>query len=383
MVKYLHCINNDGTVTFFKLKRLILKYLTRIYVETILIMTSSSSLITTNQITELEGLLTTQKKFENLKSNEQDILLKLIESQSSTKYKYPLISREIYKFVCSFHTDEKDDFLINGMLLPAMMGMEYESKDDKKNFIKRVLQEQGTEGTDWIFKTKSDIFCVVNVDHSIEIPVPGRPGKYVIVPQNAAHNAKWPFLTPNFMKSLLLSKNYKFPEANGIVEDFRNFLWDVHDLCLRFIQNRVISEPRRYKRNKSARMTHELSQREINRVRNQGRTRVGNPYLGPRVNDKINEFVTGYKRKNLGLILNHADPKKTNVRDHMSTTQLAATELLSSILRDEIDENGGDMDSHSVLGILEDSLEKFKPLRPKLLKQNPATVPKLKNKTIN
>lgn len=113
-------------------------------------------------------------------------------------------TREVYLYFVDACDRGKHDISIPAMLVPAVMGMEYDTPVARRHFNERQLKGLGIEGVDWRFFSKKEVFSRFPASTTdVEFPVPGKPGEKIVMRRDAGNAAKFPFVTPHFALRLI------------------------------------------------------------------------------------------------------------------------------------------------------------------------------------
>ena len=85
-------------------------------------------------------------------------------------------AKSVYQWICSMIEKGRYEFSIPAMLIPAILGMEFESKDSRHDFIRLFLKTHGKENFDWKKIKKSNFFNFGGYSE-IEFKAPNDPTK--------------------------------------------------------------------------------------------------------------------------------------------------------------------------------------------------------------
>jgi len=154
--------------------------------------------------------------------------------------KFSARTSAVYQYLVKMMDMGKSAFSIPAMLIPAMLGMAYKSKEDQSKFITRFLKEHGKEGVDWTVFGKKSIFSQVtnatnDVTNDVQMvyPVPGTVDEKIVFRRDCGNKAKFPLVTPHFARVLLMRS------AATVGRELVEFHMAVHDEVLKFVRGEV------------------------------------------------------------------------------------------------------------------------------------------------
>eukprot|EP00512_Aurantiochytrium_limacinum_P004110 CAMPEP_0171500586 /NCGR_PEP_ID=MMETSP0958-20121227/9069_1 /TAXON_ID=87120 /ORGANISM="Aurantiochytrium limacinum, Strain ATCCMYA-1381" /LENGTH=345 /DNA_ID=CAMNT_0012035275 /DNA_START=130 /DNA_END=1167 /DNA_ORIENTATION=+ len=102
--------------------------------------------------------------------------------------------------------------IVPAMLVAAIAGRACSTKDDQKNFVRNVLRVYGSEGQDWKFLTRNEVFrgpFTVETENGSDVKlvkfnVPNRADCMLVFRSSCGPATKFPFVTPYFAQELLM-----------------------------------------------------------------------------------------------------------------------------------------------------------------------------------
>lgn len=300
-------------------------------------------------------------------------------------------TKACYRFITKEMDTDPDEPRIPAMLIPAMLGMGYKEQNDVEHFKSRFLRVYGEEGTNWVIKTKRNVFSYTSRSGSLEnfqkcsnfyianggnleFKIPGRESGSIILRKNAGNRANWPFITPRFARWLLTHMDR--PISHQLVD----FYFLVHDCARRLKQEIDAGEIvlikkqlspseeliRPTKRQRTAAASAELMGLRIHTVDGTKQTLISNRYCGPRIHDALNVAFCGYTRKQVSKGLNY---QGANVSDHDTPEQeawkIAVKYRLTSQVKTKL-AKGEKLDSNDVLELNRQNIDHLSHLLPEI-----------------
>lgn len=208
----------------------------------------------------------------------------------------------------------KPGFVHHAGLVAKMCGYAYETKDDRKNFVSRVLKEFGVEGVDWIFVSQKEVFPREVSADLLQLLVPGT-GETVVIKKGKT--TKYPMVTEKFARTLLAKSN------KPIGREYTEFLLAVHDVLYRLTSRENLLRPKnRIKSSESMRRMNDAVSTRFPQY-------TGREYsiIGGMTNKTVTTKTKGEWAREWKV-----PAASFNLRDHMTSTGLSATEVLHNSL---------------------------------------------------
>ena len=144
---------------------------------------------------------------------------------------FPNEIKEVLTTISNMFQAGKSNITIPAMLIPGILHMQYESKDDKKNYVRNHLIPHGKEGVDWAYFSRSVVFsqgmkqvhtvnerfglCEVREDE-IVYKIPGSNGKTYVISKRDDLRTKYPFVTPEHFHLNLLCEHGINPVSKSL-----------------------------------------------------------------------------------------------------------------------------------------------------------------------
>lgn len=158
-----------------------------------------------------------------------------VEDRDAVMRAEPLVkfaseTKAVYSYITEMCEKGKNEMTVPAMLVPAMLGMAYETKDNRKDYTRQYLRVHGEEGADWVFRSKTSIFFNEGANSLIEIPVPGRDSEKIVFRRDAGNAAKFAFVTPHFARVLMLRS------TSQVGRELAEFYLAVHDEVIKFLR---------------------------------------------------------------------------------------------------------------------------------------------------